>query len=121
MRILGYQRKWAKLTQPESTTFRYPRADKDWQKGELVQVVIKPRSKDREFVGYAEIIKIDLVQMADITEFMAQQDGFASKAEMMSFLAKAYKNNYRWLWRKPMNRLTLIWVERSSGHEFKQG
>lgn len=115
MRILGYQRKWPKLDQDESTTFRYPRADKDWQVGEFVQVVIKPRSKDREFLYYAEIISIELVHWADITDKMALIDGFTDKAHMIDFFNKTYRNDYRWLWHKSMNRLTIRWVERFSG------
>jgi hypothetical protein len=107
MRILGFQKKWAKLSDPEFTTFRYPRADKDWQKGEEVQVVIKPRSKSRKPLGNARIIKVEYIQMGDITDAMARRDGFANKAEMMEWLAKTYRNQYHWLWQKPMNRLTL--------------
>jgi hypothetical protein len=111
MRILGFQKGWGKLSQLEFTTFRYPRADKDWQVGEVVQVVIKPRSKERRLIGYAKIINIELYRMEDITNSVALRDGFADKAAMMSFFAKAYGNDYRRLWQKPMNRLTLVWLE----------
>lgn len=107
MRILGFQKHWAKLDEPEFTTFRYLRADKDWQAGELVQVVVKPRSKQREPVCTAQIISITPVEIKHITEDMAIKDGFASRAEMLSWLEKTYHNQYRWLWKKPLNRLTL--------------
>lgn len=126
MRILGFQRKWDKLNRTYPyvayelalsdeeassavffTTFRYPRLDKDWQVGELVQVVIKPRSKERKFVYYAEIIKIEPIAMSDIIAQMAWADGFSSLGAMMDWLANTYGNDYRWLWRKPMNRIFL--------------
>ena len=112
MRILPFQRKWDKLKQLGFTTFRYPRADKDWQVGEIVQIVIKPRSKNREYMGTAEIVKVEPIEMKAITEGMAIEDGFKNKADMMLWLAMTYRNQYRWLWHKPMNRLTLGWVER---------
>ena len=117
MRILGFQKKWAKLSKPSFTTFRYPRADKDWQVCEVVQVVIKPRSKNREYMGTAEIIRIESLRMEEITEGRAIQDGFESLNAMLAWLGKTYGNNYRWLWQKPMNRLSLAWVERTSGDE----
>jgi len=30
MRILGFSKKWDKLKDPEFTTFRFERKDKDW-------------------------------------------------------------------------------------------
>lgn len=64
MRILGFSKKWPKLNKqwysPDRltfTTFRYPRRDKDWQAEEVVQVVYKPRSKEREPLGIARIIR----------------------------------------------------------------
>lgn len=54
MRILGFSKHWAKLDNPEFTTFRFPRKDKDWQIGETVKIVIKPRSKGGgELLGLA--------------------------------------------------------------------
>jgi len=112
MRILGFQKCWSKLNDPTFTTFRYPRADRDWEMGETVQVVIKPRSKRREFLGYAEIIIMQVYRMEDITDSVAIKDGFASKAEMTEWLRRTYGNQYRRLWNKPMNRLTLSWRQR---------
>lgn len=58
MRILGFTKKWAKLNKGILfTTFRYPRRDKDWRVEELVQIVYKPRSKEREILGIARIIR----------------------------------------------------------------
>jgi hypothetical protein len=117
MRILGFQKKWDKLSKPEFTTFRYPRADKDWQVRETVQVVIKPRSKSPKLIGFAEIIRLESHRMEDITESMAIQDGFESLNAMLAWLGKTYGNDYRWLWQKPMNRIILRQIERVSGHE----
>jgi len=117
MRILGFQKKWAKLGELEFTTFRFPRADKDWWLGELVQVVVKPRSKQREPVCIAQIVSITPIDIRHISEVMAIKDGFASRAEMLSWLEKTYHNQYRWLWKNPMNRLTLRRTERLSGHD----
>jgi len=57
MRILGFSKKWAKLNNKLLfTTFRFPRKDKDWEIEEVVQIVYKPRSKEREPLGIARII-----------------------------------------------------------------
>ena len=56
MRIISFTEKWSKLEQPIFTTFRYPRIDRDWQIGEMVQVFYKNRSPKREKLGVAQII-----------------------------------------------------------------
>lgn len=58
MRILGFSQKWHKLNNGILfTTFRFPRKDKDWEIEEVVQIVYKPRSKQREPLGIARIIR----------------------------------------------------------------
>lgn len=64
MRILGFSRKdWInylngnwKREEEIFTTFRFTRRDRDWEVGELVQIVIKPRTKGREPLGIAKIV-----------------------------------------------------------------
>ncbi len=117
MRILGFSKKWDKLSNIEFTTFRFPRRDKDWSVGEIVQVVFKPRSKDREFLGIAEIISKEPKNMAPnwgiegiqrVTNDEAISDGFACWGDMFDWLAKAH--GLHRLATKPMNKLTLRWV-----------
>jgi len=51
MRILGVSKKWDKLkNEMLFTTFRFPRKDRDWAVEEVVQLVYKPRSKEREIL-----------------------------------------------------------------------
>ena len=57
MRILGFSKKWTKLDEVIFTTYRFPRKDKDWAVEEVVQCVFKPRSKEREVLGVARIIR----------------------------------------------------------------
>ena len=111
MRILGFAKMWDKLKQLEFTTFRYPRRDRDWRLGESVQIVIKPRSKDREYLGYAEIIAIWSDHMEDISDEEAQQDGFIDAKDMKAWLRKTYGSDDRWVFCVPMNKLTLRWQE----------
>ena len=103
MRILGFSRKWAKLQKPTHTTFRYPRKDKDWYEGELVQEVYKPRSKDREFLQNATIVRIEPRQLADITHNEAVEDGFINLYAMFEFIGKNKSEDFH----RPINKLTL--------------
>ena len=115
MRILGFSKKWQKLSNPEFTTFRFPRRDRDWEVGELVQVVYKPRSKNREILGTAEIVGKELRNMvkllADespyptISENEAKADGFKDYWEMWERLFDTYSGQR--LIDEPMNKLTL--------------
>ena len=119
MRILGFSKKWDKLNQVELTTFRYPRRDKDWFIGEIVQIVYHPRSKDREILGIAEITNIEKRAMAwhgdksgetKITNEEAKEDGFDDNGH------GAYFTMWEFLWdyyggqrllEEPMNKITL--------------
>jgi len=113
MRILGFKELWWKLSQDEFTTFRFPRKDKDWQVGEVVQVVYKPRSKNRDILGTAEIIRKEprwikpklRDDIPDITEEEVVADGFEGWREMWAWLLKSY--DIRRLLREPINKLTL--------------
>ena len=123
MRILGFSKKWSKLEEPEFTTFRFPRKDKDWQVGELVQIVFKPRQKGGgERLGVAKIINKQLRAMARhgnklpypiVSNAEAEKDGFSSIANR-----QAYFVMWEFLWdyyggkrllEEPMNKLTLRW------------
>ena len=112
MRILGFSRKWGKLKKPEFTTFRFTRKDKDWQIGEIVQVVFKPRSKGREILGVAEIMGKEKRYMEHISNLEARRDGFKNVAEMIMWLTKSYAHDDRFLF-EPFNKLTLRWIPES--------
>ena len=112
MRVLGFSKKWPKLSNPEFTTFRYPRKDRDWQVGELVQLVYHPRSKDREVLGTAEIVlkekrNVNITStFSDIPQVSyveAVRDGFVNQVDMVSWFAKTYGGNANPI----MNKLTL--------------
>ena len=115
MRVLGFSLKWPKLRQPEFTTFRLRRRDKDWQVGELAQVVIKPRSKEREVMGPAEILTKEPRRLLGssarhyqyITTSEAVADGFSSLSDMEAWLLKAHGSR---VLEEPINKLTLRWV-----------
>jgi len=117
MRILGFERHWPKLDEETFSTFRYPRRDTDWLIGERVQVVIKPRSKDRQPLLCAEIIQVKQVKMRHITDEMARRDGFKDRENMMKWLQRSYRHTANWLLQTPMNRLILREVYRYAGVE----
>jgi hypothetical protein len=123
MKPMGFSKKWDKLNQREFTTFRFPRKDRDWQVGEVVQIVYKPRSKEREILGIAEIISKEPRAMAwhgdktreiKVTNEEAIADGFTG-----DIVKSAYFNMWEFLWEyyggerllsEPMNKLTLKWM-----------
>lgn len=123
MRILGFSKRWAKLEQKEFSTFRFPRRDRDWQVGEVVQVVYKPRSKERELLGVAEIVGKEPRAMAwhgdktglpKIHNEEAIADGFVGEGSKI-----AYFTMWEYLWdlyggerllNEPLNKMTLRWV-----------
>jgi len=108
MRIIGFNKKWDKLTLPEFTTFRVPRRDTDWFVGEKVQVVYRPRSKDRKPLFLAEIVTKEPKTFKGVTEFEAIADGFANSMEMWNYLKKAHKD---FTIETPLNKLTLKRIE----------
>jgi len=121
MRILGFSKKWEKLNQDEFTTFRFCRKDRDWEVGELAQVVYKPRRKGGgERLGLAQIISKEPRNLGPdwgqdglpmITTDEAIEDGFANWGEMFDWLGKVYELHR--LAMEPMNKLTIAWFERS--------
>lgn len=104
MRILGFSKKWDKLNNIEFTTFRFPRKDRDWYEGEVVQIVYKPRSKEREKLGIARINFKEFVRIEDITEDEAIRDGFCNALEIWLWLKRPKGN-------EPINKLTLRWIK----------
>lgn len=117
MRILGFSKKWDKLQRPEFTTFRFPRRDKDWQEGEMVQVVIKPRTKERKYLGIAKILEkrervistiVYLTFIPQVSEAEAIADGFDSKDDMIIWMRKTHGSRNKLA---PINKLTLAWQE----------
>jgi len=114
MRILGVTEKWPKLKKPKWTTFRLQRRDRDWQVGELVQVVYQPRSKRRLVMGVARIIGIELrhfytpnPQGRRVTFQEALRDGFTSEEEMERWMLKHHGDR---VLKEPLNKLTLEWI-----------
>lgn len=118
MRELGFSEKWPKLKQGAFTTFRFQRRDKDWQVGEVVRVVYKPRSKEREVLGVAEIVSKEKRNMvkaladdysyATVSEDEARADGFNNYWELWHWLFDAHHGGQRFI-DEPMNKLTLRW------------
>ncbi len=121
MRIISFCKKWEKLEQPEFTTFRFPRKDKDWYVGEVVQVFYRNRSPLREKLGVAEIIEKErreldsfftdgrLISPRDIpltTDEEAIADGFMGREDMATFMERQYGLDYLSLF----NKLTLKWI-----------
>jgi len=136
MRIIGFSKKWGKLNKRwfeqdkyTFTTFRFPRKDKDWEVEELVQVVYKPRSKEREPLGIARIIRKqekdlrkkyygfgDICKDPDvITPSEAYEDGFVAMRgggdieKMLGYLrgSSTYEQYYRV---GKVNKLILYWL-----------
>jgi len=130
MRILGFQRKdWLnyltgkpKLEEDIFTSFRFSRRDKDWAIGEIVQVVVKPRSKEREVLGKAVILNkekrymprpLEKLGYPHITDDEVKRDGFTDLYLMWKWLFYIY--GWQRLVDEPMNKLTLQWIERRLG------
>jgi len=133
MRELGFSKKWDKLnSEILFTTFRFPRKDKDWQIEEVVKIVYKPRSKEREVLGVARIIRKkpkDLNKQFHyyfggyhepnrpdtITPNEAEDDGFTGMhgggdtEKMRRFFIDTYGYSKC---KEPINKLTLYWIER---------
>lgn len=117
MRILGFQQYWGKLNKAQFTTFRFTRKDKDWHKGEIVKIVLNPRSKAKQELGTAYIITKEERHISPfagnnipslLTTGEAIDDGFISRKAMMEWIHQTYGSRYLW---EPMNKLTLVWLE----------
>ena len=115
MRILGVSKKWDKLRLPFWTTFRFARKDKDWYKGEVVEVVYKPRSKERAVLGQAQLTDVDPRQFGVhtigsrfyISNTEAQIDGFKNYAKMVIWFRAQYGDR---IFSEPMNKITVEWL-----------
>ena len=88
MRILSFCKMWEKLSNPEFTTFRWERKDRDWEKGESVQIYFKSRSPQRHKLETGIILNKEPRRICDITEEEAIADGFNNMLEMWLFLGK---------------------------------
>lgn len=118
MRILGFSKRWPKLEQPEFTTFRFTRRDRDWEVGELAQIVVQFRRKGGgERLGVAEIISKEECWIfttkkswgaKTLTSKEAWEDGFKSCFDMAMWLVKAH--GHQRLVDEHMNKLTLRWI-----------
>ena len=96
MRELGFSVMWDKLNQPELTTFRLPRRDRDWRIGERVRCMFRPRSSLRRYLFIADIINVesrcfDPAIAPAITDSEAKGDGFDDAVAMQTWMAKAHK------------------------------
>ena len=116
MRIISFTQRWEKLNQPEFTTFRFTRKDRDWSVGEVVQVYFKSRSPQREKLGIAQIIgkelRLDGKPETDVTHEEALADGFCNVRDMENWMIKTYGRVKAW---KPRNKLTLKWLPETLG------
>lgn len=125
MRILGFSKKWDKLNNPILfTTFRYSRRDKDWGVEEVVQIVFKPRSPEREPLGTARIIRKQEKDMRKkfyvfggvdhspdvITPVEAYEDGFTHMGGGDSETMRKFLHDYSR--GELINKLTLYWMEK---------
>ncbi len=140
MRILGFSHKWRKLNNDLFTTYRFSRKDKDWEVEEVVQIVYKPRSKEREPLGIARIIRKqpkDLNKQWSyypysgqspnipdmITPNEAEEDGFTGMhgggdtEKMRKFFYDTYGYSRC---KELINKLTLYWISRVNANEAKK-
>ena len=118
---MGFQKQWVnqltgkpKLSEDKFTTFRWPRLGRDWAVGETVQIVLKPRTKERIPLGEAMIVTMEIKGLnsgnaLSITDAEAQMDGFPLASQLIDFLTKE----------RPLlifpNRLTLRWTRHYDG------
>jgi len=118
VRILGFEKAWPKLDDEIFTTFRFPRRDLDWLSLELVQVVVNPRSKNRQPLGTAKILAVEPRRFQQnwratpraITWEEARLDGFESYEDMLEYMVKRYGEAV--VSNRLINRITLKWEER---------
>ena len=130
MRILGFSQKWPKLNNELLvTTFRYPRRDRDWEVEEVVQVVYKPRSKERQPLGIARIIRKQEKDLSKkfyvfggvdhspnvITPVEAYEDGFTHMGGGDNEAMRKFLRDYSQENPDIINKLTLYWIERFNG------
>lgn len=113
MRDMPFAKEWDKLKQPEFTTFRLERKDKDYAVGEIVRPILHARTKNRRVLGEARIVAKEdrrvvgsMFQAPLITLAEAMADGFSSGARMEAFLKKSHGNS---IYLRPLHKLTLRW------------
>ena len=121
MRIMGFQKQWVnqltgkpKLSGNRFTTFRFPRKDRDWEVGETVQIVMKPRTKERIPLGEAIIVTKEIKCLIggkanSISNDEARMDGFYWAIDLVDFITKGKPLS---IWELHPNRLTLRWTRR---------
>jgi len=121
MRILGFNKRWPKLTLEVFTTFRFARKGRDWEVGEKVQCVLHPRSKQQEVLFTAEIMAreprwmyawppndgVPVVSNEEAANdgFPEVHDGWGARMQMWGWLYDHYPLGR--LFGEPMNKLTL--------------
>ena len=129
MRELGFTRAWDKLEAATFTTFRFPRRDRDWQVGEVVKVVLYPRTPERIELGIARIEAKEPRRVSTlgwwssnvgwgdirgdiplVSANEARADGFAGTVSMLIYLRKTYGERVS---KQPMNKLTLLMQSQS--------
>jgi hypothetical protein len=114
VRIISFSKKWPKLRQSSFTTFRFPRRDKDWYAGEVVQVYYKSRSPEREKLGIALIkskeakFLVGPGEIREVSDLQAREDGFSNFAEMLLWFSRMHGER---IFREKLNKLTLAWQE----------
>jgi len=135
---MNYLTNTPKLQEPEFTTFRLPRKDKDWREKEIVLIVYKPRGKNREVLGTAKIITKEpkyffyiphgLFKERIINDKDAKRDGFQSSHEMYLAMIKMHgheKIDGSFLVTGPydgrINKLTLRWMKTGSSPRTRTG
>ena len=118
---MGFQKQWInqvtqqpKMASDSFTTFRFPRKDRDWEVGEVIQIVMNPRTKKRIPLGEAMIVTKEPRSLIggkahSITNDEARLDGFRLATELVDFLLKGKPIQY---WASHPNRLTLRWLKR---------
>lgn len=117
MRELGFSRiDWKdhnrqclKLFQPRFSTWRWQRRDKHWEAGEVVRVVLKPRTKQRVVLGEARIDILITQEQPLITGEEARADGFVTSSELELYLLRE-RHSRKLPYGHPLNKLTLEWV-----------
>ncbi len=130
MRELGFSKKWGKLKELMFTTYRFTRRDRDWETEEVVKCVYKPRSKEREVLGIARIIRKQPKNLNKFWQYYptpnypntpdmispseAKEDGFTGMhgggdiEKMRKFFIDTYSYSKC---QEPINKLTLYWIE----------
>lgn len=117
MRIMGFSKvDWrnyitgqdSKMLQPEFTTWRWPRKDKDWQEGERIQVVVRPRFPHRLILGEATIIEVESKADYLITDNDARADGFPGRHDLAMYLMRERHSRGISFTTEP-NKITLRW------------